>query len=345
MNKFIKYSISGIFTAILLAGCSDWTNPERVNIQIPEEQSPVVRDDAYYEALRNYKKTDHKIAFGWFGSWTGNGASYQSRLVSAPDSMDIISIWSQWHSLTPEQIADKETIQKKKGTKVTYTIFLDDLPKQFQCEGWPNVSREMQDECIEKFAKAYCRDSMDKYSYDGIDIDYEPGFGASGPLVGNPAPELFNRTITAMSQYVGPKSGTGRLFMIDGVPYAVKNEYAELFDYGIVQAYASGSYTDLQNRFNNAYNSGWKPEQYIFAENFESYWQNGGVNHRCRDGQTVNSLLGMARFDPTQGTCAGFGSYHMEYEYGHADMPYKYMRRAIQDVNPAGYVDESPSDN
>ena len=32
--------------------------------------------------------------------------------------MDIISIWSQWHSLTPEQIADKEFVQKIKGTKV-----------------------------------------------------------------------------------------------------------------------------------------------------------------------------------------------------------------------------------
>ncbi len=177
---------------------------------------------------------------------------------------------------------------------------------------------------------------MVKYNYDGIDIDYEPGFGARGPMVGNPAPDLFLRTITEMSKYVGPKSGTGRLFMIDGVPYAVRGEYAGLFDYGIVQSYASSGYSDLQGRFDNADRAGWKPEQYIFAENFESYWKNGGVNHTCRDGQVVNSLLGMARFNPTQGSAGGFGAYHMEYEYAHSDMPYKYMRRAIQDVNPAG---------
>ncbi|MDE5890142.1 MAG: DUF1735 domain-containing protein [Bacteroidales bacterium] len=336
MNRIIKYSIFSLIAVFAFAGCADWITPERVITQHPDEQSPILRDNAYYEALRAYKKTRHKVAFGWYGSWTGNGASYQTRLVSAPDSMDIISIWSQWYDLTPDQIADKEYVQKVKGTKVTYTIFLDNLPEQFRCEGWPNVSEEEQDRCIETFAKAYCQDSMVKYNYDGIDIDYEPGFGASGPLVGNPAPDLFRRTIRAMSKYVGPKSGTGRLFMIDGVPYAVTGEDAELFDYGIVQAYNSSSYSDLQSRFNNAYNAGWTPEQYIFAENFESYWKDGGVNHRCSDGQVVNSLLGMARFNPTQGFAGGFGAYHMEYEYAHSDMPYKYMRRAIQDANPAG---------
>ena len=131
--------------------------------------------------------------------------------------------------------------------------------------------------------------------------------------------------------------------MIDGVPYAVHKEIAELFDYGIVQAYNSSGYTDLQNRFDNAYAKGWKPEQYIFAENFESFWKNGGVTHTCRDGQVVNSLLGMARFNPEQGYCGGFGAYHMEYEYGNSAMPYKYMREAIQDVNPAGGRSWPPS--
>ncbi len=317
---------------ISAVGCSDWTDNEREITQHPEEQSPIIRDDAYYQALREYKKTNHKIAFGWYGSWTAVGASYQTRLQSAPDSMDIISIWSQWHTLTPEQIADKEFVQKIKGTKVTYTIFSDKMPEPFLTEIGKG---EYTDEAIEAYAKAYCKDSMDKYNYDGIDIDYEPGFGASGPFVGHDN-ELFSKLIIAMSKYVGPKSGTGRLLMIDGVPFAVAKEVVDCFDYGIVQAYASSGYTDLQSRFNKAAAKGWKPEQYIFAENFESYWKTGGVNHTCSDGRIVHSLLGMARFNPTQGFGAGFGAYHMEYEYANTETPYKYMRQAIQDVNPSG---------
>ena len=92
--------------AAAVASCTKETTPERINIQHPDQQSPILRDNAYYQALREYKKTKHKIAFGWYGSWTAVGASYQSRLISAPDSMDIISIWSQWHTLTPQQKAD-----------------------------------------------------------------------------------------------------------------------------------------------------------------------------------------------------------------------------------------------
>lgn len=208
--------------AAAVASCTKETTPERINIQHPDQQSPILRDNAYYQNLRAYKQTKHKLAFGWYGSWTAVGASYQTRLQSAPDSMDIISIWSQWHSLTPEQIADKEFVQKIKGTKVTFTIFSDKMPEPFLTE---IGGGEYTDEAIEAYAKAYCKDSMDKYSYDGIDVDYEPGYGASGPFVGHDN-ELFRKLILAMSKYVGPKSGTGRLLMIDGVPYAVHADVA-----------------------------------------------------------------------------------------------------------------------
>ncbi len=324
MKNFIKYTVLSFALMFIALSCEDQNIPERVNIQHPSDQSDFPRDNEYYRQLREYKKTDHTLAFGWYGSWTAVGASYQSRLVSAPDSMDIISIWSQWHSLTPQQMADKEVVQKIKGTKVTYTIFSNDLPEPFLVDG------QITDEGIEAYAKAYCLDSMNKYSYDGIDIDYEPGFGAVGPFVGHNN-ELFKKLILAMGKYVGPKSGTGRLFIIDGVPFAVHTEVAEYFDYGIVQAYNSYGNSDLQTRFNNAFNKGWKPEQYIFTENFEAHWKTGGVNF---DGK-MPSLFGMALFNPTQGKSGGFGSYHIEYEYGHSDMPYKFTRKAIQLANPS----------
>ena len=101
MKNFLKYVAALAIVGAFFVACSDWTDPEREITQHPDQQSPILRDNAYYQALREYKKTKHKIAFGWYGSWTAVGASYQTRLQSAPDSMDIISIWSQWHSLTP----------------------------------------------------------------------------------------------------------------------------------------------------------------------------------------------------------------------------------------------------
>ena len=328
--------------AAAVASCTKETTPERINIQHPDQQSPILRDTAYYQNLRAYKQTKHKLAFGWYGSWTAVGASYQSRLISAPDSMDIISIWSQWHTLTPQQKADKEFVQKIMGTKVIYTIFAHEVPEQFLVDG------EVTPEGLASYAKAYAKDSMDKYQYDGIDLDYEPEWGGRGPLVDGvsvyyqPNPDLrtYNDNMTIfvkeLSKWVGPASGTGRLLVIDGVPFGVHPSVSQCFDYGIVQAYgaskASGSQYDetLQGRFNKAAIGDWRPEQYIFTENFEAYWQTGG-------GMEAQA----AAKAPEGHFKGGFGAFFCLRDYHTSDsgadkeIPYGHLRRAIQLQNPA----------
>ena len=52
--------------AAAVASCTKETTPERINIQHPDQQSPILRDNAYYQNLRAYKQTKHKLAFGWY---------------------------------------------------------------------------------------------------------------------------------------------------------------------------------------------------------------------------------------------------------------------------------------
>ena len=77
MKNSIKHFLLPLVCGIAFFSCEKQTTPEPVQIQRPELQSPIVRDDVYYARLRAYKKTDHKLAFGWFGSWTAIGASEQ----------------------------------------------------------------------------------------------------------------------------------------------------------------------------------------------------------------------------------------------------------------------------
>ena len=79
MKNFLKYVAALAIVGAFFVACSDWTDPEREITQHPDQQSPILRDNAYYQALREYKKTKHKIAFGWYGSWTAVGASYQTQ--------------------------------------------------------------------------------------------------------------------------------------------------------------------------------------------------------------------------------------------------------------------------
>lgn len=328
MNKFFKNILFPILSAVAFSAC----DTEIENIQI---QRPIEHDEAYYENLRAYKNSKHQIAFGWFGHWTAMGSTSSKYLTSIPDSVDVISIWGGWSDLTLEQIKDMRYVQQVKGTKVMFTVFAHEIPEPF----------DATPEGIKAYALSYV-DSIHKYGYDGIDLDYEPGFGGKGEFInpdnlnstyitqkGKDNMEIFVRTL---AEHVGPQSGTGKLFAIDGVPYQLNKGLAELFNYGIVQSYNSYGDSDLQGRFNSADANGWKPEQYIFTENFESYWSTGGNSrYRDKDGNIMNSLKGMARFNPTQGPKGGCGTYHMEYEYNHTDKEYKYLREAIQIMNPA----------
>lgn len=333
---YTKYILKGLAAGVLalatLASCN--TNIEALEIIKPE-----VKSEQYYADLRAYKqRTDHEVFFGWFGGWNTKSPNMRGSLKSVPDSVDIISIWSGTYDRE-----DMEYVQNVKGTRVTFTIFAHKIPQNFlEGENHDQVTRE----AIERYAMALI-DTMNTYGYQGIDLDYEPGYQDpaggpfTGPLVGptNVYPnyrdnmEIF---VKKLGEFIGPKSGTDKLLIIDGVPYDVKPELAEYFNYGVVQAYNSRSYYDLQNRFNRAAARGWKPEQYIFAETFEGGMAaNGGVGHLLEDGKTrVPSILGMASFLPEyNGKKAtrkgGCGTYHMENDYDNSPN-YKFTREAIQ---------------
>lgn len=71
-----------------------------------------------------------------------------------PDSMDIVSMWSgapNRYEITPEQKADKEFVQKVKGTKLmevslishvgkgrTPDYIYNDIYKKAEAENWPD---------------------------------------------------------------------------------------------------------------------------------------------------------------------------------------------------------------
>lgn len=321
MTKLLKILAVALVSVASFTACD-------TDIEALQLQKPFVGSEEYYANLRAYKNSDHQLGFGWFGGWTATGASRSKYLSSVPDSVDLISIWGAWYNLNPDQIADMRFVQKVKGTKVIFTIFAHEIPEPF----------DATKEGIEAYASALC-DSVYKYEYDGLDLDYEPGFGGKGPLVsGDGHMDNMEIFVRKLSERLGPASGTGKILAIDGVPFHLNLGLAQLFDYGIVQAYYCHSYTNLQSRFDDADKNGWKPEQYIFTEDFEKSWRTGGeVDYRDEEGNIMPSLLGMAYFHPTQGKKGGCGSYHMEYEYNHTDEEYKFLRQAIQIMNPAAH--------
>ena len=360
------------FAVALVAGCSDWTEAEPNNYFEP-------RPAEYYEQLREWKKTDHSVTFGWFGNWTGQGASPVNCLMGLPDSVDFVSMWGNWYGLSPEKWADKREVKSKKGTRVTICFIVANCGDQttpqsvrdnwqangFASEdaavkdfwGWVDGDQAAIDAAIAKYAKSIV-DTIDKYDWDGFDFDYEANYGSpgniAGPYLGDSGDPETNRQRTnfltfvkELGKYLGPKSETDRLLVIDGEPQNMHPDARDYFDYYIIQAYACYSYSNLDSRYEKLLRGlevgddealkQMVTERLIWCENFESYAADGGVTHTTRDGQTVNSLKGMAMWESQYGyRKGGVGTYHMEYEYslaGHS-IEYPYLREASAIMNP-----------
>ena len=180
-------------TALAMVHCSDWTETESETIfehGLTESNKP----EAYYEALREWKKTDHAISFGWFSGWGEPATNTTNMLMGIPDSMDIVSLWGQWSNLTPGKLQDMRYVQEKKGTKIVFCSFTSVIGQNFTPEeynvdeatreqfwGWVDGDQAAIDAAIAKYAKAIA-DTVFKYDYDGFDIDFEPNYGYGGKL-------------------------------------------------------------------------------------------------------------------------------------------------------------------
>ncbi len=108
MNKSAIILVSALAAGAVMS-C---TEPEALNIQ-PEYKYT----DAYYEALRAYKKSDHSICYLWFADY-GVPSSLAYRFAGIPDSVDVVSLWG---GIPKEGTLDRKEMyemREKKGTKI-----------------------------------------------------------------------------------------------------------------------------------------------------------------------------------------------------------------------------------
>lgn len=358
----ILFGVMGL--TLFFVACEDWTKTTPIQPTQLVGALNTIKTEEYYANLREYKKSDHPISFGWYGNWTGSGASLQGSMAGLPDSVDVVSMWGRWANPTKEQLEDLRFCQEVKGLKALVVFIVQDLgsgnitpaPHNESNEtvkkywGWDDNDDKSIHAAIEKYANAIC-DTIDKYNYDGFDIDFEPNYGHRGNLSGHN--DRMMTFVKTMGKRIGPKAetekGRERLFVIDGEPQSMPPESGPYFNYFIVQAYQCGSDNNLDSRLAGTirnFKGVLSPEEvakkYVVTENFESYASTGGVDFTDRYGNKYMSLEGMARWTPIingkKVPKGGIGTYHMEYEYtipGYGTVTYPFLRKGIQIMNPA----------
>ena len=361
-NKFGKI--------LLIAGAACLFNACDTDMEIKDPADLVTpsKSAEYYQKLRDYKMSDHEVAFGWYGNWTGGATSMENSLNGLPDSTDFVSLWGNWQNPDESRLADLRKAQTLKGLRAMICCLVLDVGdgvtppmpeadeaagvtwKEYRHKFWGwGESLDSKIAAAEKYANAIC-DTIDKYGYDGFDIDAEPGY--SHPFhtdyeMWRNGNEVMDTFIETLGKRIGPKSGTNKLLVIDGEPYAVNPKFGDYFNYYILQAYGNDSNSQLNskigrtvNHFKDTYSVGEITKRIIVCENFENWASSGGVNFLLDNGKTVPSLLGFALWEPVVNGVkyrkGGVGTFHMEYEYNAGKaVTYPFLRQAIQIMNPS----------
>lgn len=361
------------FVILLMASCSKWNDVELKDIDHIGGHNTAGESATYYKNLRAWKKSAENygrpVSFGWFSNWAPVGVVRKGYLESIPDSMDMVSIWGEPFNLTDAKRRDKEIVQRKKGTKVFLCYILHNIGKgitpayiaeDIKAEN-PDLSEseinakikkaeevywgftsgvqgsEDHTAAIKKYANVLC-DSIIKYDYDGLDIDWEPnGAGDGYGNLKGAQGKYLHILIEELGKYLGPKatidSGKRRYLLVDGELWNVASESGAYVDYFVSQAYGNGasSLDWRENRVRNNFGENYHTMKHIYTENFESYSHNGGY------------LWSQATYNSEYGPKGGVGAFRFDNDYDNVP-DYKYMRGAIQIMLKSyeTYLEEHP---
>ena len=326
--KIMKYIMPLLLIACMFASCD--TDVENATVVAPTTYGP-----QYYKNLRDYKKSDHSIAWGWFADYT-QSTSLATRFLGLPDSLDICSLWGgipsddsthvDTHYL-PEVYREMKYVQEVKGTRlVVPTIIRIRTRPEFYDSLW--VKQNDPQAAMRAYAQDLLRPIFEN-GLDGIDMDYEP---EGDPLSGG----NLDYFVEYVGQFVGLMASPDSTFTYpDG--FTIKGNPNMLLCIDYYGSAPSGNTNKFTNWYvNQTYGgspgrvpfSGCPTEKVVYTENVGDNWK----------AAECGQLLNYARYQPSTGRKGGFGAFFMHRDYintGYGCSNYANMRHGIQIQNPA----------
>ena len=183
--KSYKLILPVLALGAIAVSCDD--DIETVKDQGKDIVPPVTFSELYYQNLREYKASDHEIAFAWFSKY-GGSPSMHARFGALPDSIDLVSLWGGIPT-HPVDVAEMRFHQQKKGTKFMPVDicrinkvdeqeafkkhWLEVLEKEANGELTADEVAAEKDQVMKEMA-GYYLDLVFLNDLDGMDIDFEP---------------------------------------------------------------------------------------------------------------------------------------------------------------------------
>ena len=125
MRRKFKYVLPLMMACSMMQfSCSDWTDPESLNIHVPsmEEQNPELYAQ-YLKSLNDFKASDHQVVIVSVNNVSTATTSRSQHLTDMPDSLDYICL-NNTQEVNQANISEMKEVRRL-GTKVLGLVDFD----------------------------------------------------------------------------------------------------------------------------------------------------------------------------------------------------------------------------
>ena len=342
MKFNLNKQLGAISLAALLAlgGCSEWTDTEGVTIKEPQ----VEKSEAYKQAVRDYKASEHKVLIGWFDNVALPGNRSQ-HLTVLPDSLDAV-VLQHPEAITAAIAAEAAEIRSKMGTRTLYSIRFADLEAAFEAQ-LPESPEEGGESALDGDFTLFCNDWMarsfalcNEWGLDGVNIVYE---GRSTTQMPDAELETYLARQQAFLAAVAAwrTANPDRWLLFEGTPQYL-NDPSLLGEcrYIILKMFTQTTVADLNRALALALTEGVPSDRIVVG--VESWPLDASDTKTGRfmteEGKEGRAVIEVARwmnvFD-ADCTKAGLAVNHLQYDYFNPYRIYQYTREAIGLMNYA----------
>lgn len=309
VNKLLK-CILLLMISVLPAACSDWNEPESVNLDInsAKDQNPELWA-RYMQVLHTYKQSKHYITYARFDNSLDKSVNEGNYLRSLPDSIDIVTL-SNPDKLSDYDLEDIPLLQEKS----VCVLYLVDYATQ---------ATEIDDIAtlgiwLDKIIATMNELKLDGFAFTGIPL-YS---GTDAELVTHK--EKSRMLVSKLSAAVGQE----KLLVFEGNPAFVDAADLGKLNYVVLNTADLTNVTDLKLQVAGVLANGLPKDNLLLAARIgEQITDENGVNH---DAVTL-----MTDRVVSLGPLGGIGFFSIGKDYYSPRMNYEITRTSIQLMNPS----------
>ena len=300
-----------LLVCVLPIACSDWNEPEPVDLGInsPKDQNPELWA-SYMQVLNTYKQSKHYIAYARFDNSPERPVNEGSYLRSLPDSLDIVILCN------PGNISDNDRedilLLQEKSTRVIYLV-------DYTAQAATFNDAAALGAWLDKAVTAAAELNLDGFAFTGI------------PLYSGTDAELTARKEAArlIVSKLSAATGGSKLLVLEGNPDFLEFADFEKLNYVALNTAGLTNVTELKLMIAGL------PDRNILPR--EKILLSARIGDQIVDekNEKQNAVPLMTDRIPAMGNLGGLAIHNIGNDYYNAKMNYETTRTAILQMNPS----------